>query len=37
MLDALNAKCSSFFVFLTVAMVLTKSNTGPYKSYKLFI
>ena len=27
-----NAKFSSIFVFLTVAMVLTKSNIGPNKS-----
>ena len=32
MLDAWHAKLSLFFVFLTVAMVLTKSNIGPYKS-----
>ena len=32
MLDAWHAKFSSFFMFLTVAMVLTKSNIGPYKS-----
>ena len=29
--DAWHAKFSSFFVFLTVVMVLTKSYTGPYK------
>ena len=34
MLNAWHAKFGSFFVvclFLTVAMVLTKSNIGPYK------
>ena len=34
MLDAWHATFSSFFVFLTVAMVLTKSNIGTYESKK---
>ena len=32
MLNAWHAKFSSFFVVLTVAMVITKSNIGPYRS-----
>ena len=32
MLDVWNAKFSLFVGFLTVAMVLTKYNIGPYKS-----
>ena len=32
MLNAWHAKLSSFFVFLTVVIVLAKSNIGPYKS-----
>ena len=32
MLDASMQNVANFFVFLTVVMVLTKSNIGPYKS-----
>ena len=32
MLSAWHAKFSNFFVFLTVVIVLTKSNIGPYRS-----
>ena len=32
MLDVWHAKLDSFFEFLTVVMILTKSNIGPFKS-----